>query len=311
MLDHASVMVSSSRMTGAQEDTLAAIAERFAAMRAAPPDLPHAVATAFATVAGPDPSPELRALQAAGEKLARAIDASMQGRPELPYHNRYHFAEAVLAMGWLCRVARERGRFPASLAGLGIIAMTGHDWGHDGSSNGHGRLEREAADAVLRVVAPLPYSGSEVVRTVIIGTDPSRVAENAARAAGKLPPGKLGRDVDLLCKIANEADVFTSFLPTLAWHQAAALAEEWRGTEAGVKVGKYAGRLAFLRTYDCFSTPARSLGLAALRDAQVDAFAHVAERLGSGASPEDGAAALDRMPREKARALYSAALENA
>src|SRR5579862_8864736 len=112
MLDHASVMVSSFRMTGAQEDTLAAIAERFVAMRAAPPDLPQAVATAFATVAGPDPSPELRALLAAGEKLARAIDASMEGQPELPYHNRYHYVEAVLAMGWLCRVARERGRFP-------------------------------------------------------------------------------------------------------------------------------------------------------------------------------------------------------
>ena len=308
MLDHASVMVSSSRMTGAQEETLTAIGERFAALRAAPSDLPGAVATAFATVAGPDPSPELRTMQAAGEKLAHAIDASMQGRPELPYHSRYHFAETVLAMGWLCRVARERGRFPGALAGLGIIAMTGHDWGHDGSSNGHGRLEHEAAEAVLRVVAPLPYSGCDVVRGVIIGTDPARVSENAARAAGKLPPGKLGRDVDMLCKIANEADVFASFLPRLAWQQSSALAEEWRGTEASAKVGSYAGRLAFLRTYDCFSTPARCLGLAALRDRQVDAFAEVARQLQAGTTPEDGAAALDGMPRKEGQALYSAAL---
>jgi hypothetical protein len=293
-------------MTGPQEDTLAAIAERFAALRAVPPDLSDAVAAAFATVAGPDPSPELRTLQAACEKLAHAIDASAQGRPELPYHNRYHFAETVLAMGWLCRVARERGHFPASLAGLGIIAMTGHDWGHDGSCNGHGRLEQEAAEAVLRVVSPLPYSGGDIVRAVIIGTDPARVAENAARAAGKLPAGKLGRDVDLLCKIANEADVFASFLPELASQQSEALAQEWRGTEAGEKVTSYSGRLAFLRTYDCFSTSARSLGLAALRDRQVEAFAHV----GAGGSPEDGAAALDRMPQKKARAAYWTALGN-
>ena len=308
MLDHASVMVSSSRMTAAQEETLAAIAERFAALRAAPPDLPSAVAAAFATVAGPEPSPELRAVQAAGEKLAHAIDASAAGQPELPYHNRYHFAETVLAMGWLCRVARERGHFPASLAGLGIIAMTGHDWGHDGSSNGHGRLEHAAAEAVLRVVAPLPYAGCDVVRAVIVGTDVARVAENAARAAGKLPAGKLGRDVDLLCKLANEADVFTSFLPEMAWQQSDALAQEWRGTDAGAKVTSYSGRLAFLRTYDCFSTPARSLGLAALRDRQVDAFAAVARQSRAGATPEDGAAALDRMPPAKARTLYASAL---
>jgi hypothetical protein len=298
-------------MTGAREDTLAAIAERFAALRAVLPDLPGAVAAAFATIAGPDPSPELRTLQAAGEKLAHAIDASAEGKPELPYHNRYHFAETVLAMGWLCRVAHERGHFPASLAGLGIIAMTGHDWGHDGSCNGHGRLEHEAADSVLKEVAPLPDAGGDIVRAVIIGTDPARVAENAARAAGRLPAGSLGRDVDLLCKIANEADVFASFLPALAWQQSEALAQEWRGTEAGAKVASHAGRLAFLRTYDCFSTSARALGLAALRDAQVDAFARVAERLHAGTDPEAGAAALDGMPRDKARKLYSAALESA
>jgi hypothetical protein len=295
-------------MTGAQEDTLAAIADRFVALRSAPPDLPGAVASAFGAVAGPDPSPEQRKLQSAGDKLAHAIDATSEGRPELPYHNRHHFAETVLAMGWLCHVARERDRLPASLAGLGIIAMAGHDWGHDGSCNGDGRLESQAAEAVLNIVAPLPHSGCDVVRAVIIGTDPARVPENAARACGKLPASRLGRDVDLLCQLANEADVFASFLPALAWQQAEALAEEWRGTEFGAKVATYAGRLSFLRMYDCFSTPARSLGLAALRDRQVDAFTHVAERLGAGVAPEDGAAALDHMPRDEAHALYSAML---
>jgi hypothetical protein len=186
--------------------------------------------------------------------------------------------------------------------------MTGHDWGHDGSCNGDGRLENEAAEAVLNVVAPLPYSGCDVVRAVIIGTDLARVQENAARACGKLPPSQLGHDVDLLCRIANEADVFASFLPALAWHQAEALAEEWRGTKFGAKVATYAGRLSFLRMYDCFSTPARCLGLAALRDRQVDAFTGVAELLGAGIAPEDGAAALDRLPRDEASALYLAAL---
>jgi hypothetical protein len=295
-------------MTGAQDDALAGIADRFAALRSAPPDLPGAVAAAFSDIAGPGLSHQLRKLWSAGEKLAHTIDATADGRPELPYHNRYHFAETVLAMGWLCRVACEGGRFPASLAGLGIIAMTGHDWGHDGSTNGNGRLESKAADAVLGVVAPLPHAGCDVVRAVILGTDLARVPENAARACGKLPPSRLGRDVDLLCKIANEADVFASFLPALAWQQADALAEEWRGSDSGGKVATYAGRLSFLRMYDCFSAPAQRLGLAALCDRQVDAFTRVAERLGAGDLPENGAAALDRLPRDEAHLLYSAAL---
>jgi len=295
-------------MTGANFDTLSAIADRFTALRHRPPDLPGAVAAAFAAVAGAEPLPELAPLQAAGVTLAAAIDAAADGRPELPYHNRHHFAETVLAMGWLGGLAREHGLIPASVAGLGVIAMTGHDWGHDGSPPDQGRLEAEAAAASLAVVAPLPDGGCAIVRAVILGTDPARVAENAARAAGKLPAGPLGPRVDALCNLANEADVFASFLPALAWQQAEALAAEWHGQGLGATVATFAGRLAFLRTYGCFSEPARSLGLADLRDAQVDAFARVAERLRAGSTPEEGAAALDRMPRAKAQALYAAAL---
>jgi len=301
-------------MTGAHLDTLSAIADRFTALRHRPPDLPGAVAAAFAAVAGPDPSPDLQPLQAAGAKLAAAIDAAADaraaadGRPELPYHNRHHFAETVLAMGWLCSLAREQGLCSAVLATLGVIAMTGHDWGHDGSPPNQGKLEAHSADAALAVIAPLPRAGCEVVRAVILGTDPARVAENAARAAGRLPPGPLGPEVDALCNLANEADVFASFLPALAWQQAEALAAEWHGLPLATTVATHAGRLAFLRTYGCFSAPATRIGLADLRDRQVEAFARVAERLHAGATPEAGAAALDRMPRAEAHALYAAVL---
>lgn len=296
-------------MTGATFDTLSAIADRFTALRHRPPDLPGAVTAAFASVAGDERLPELAPLRAAGATLAAAIDAASAGRPELPYHNRHHFAETVLAMGWLCGIARERGLIPASLAGLGVVAMTGHDWGHDGSAPNKGRLEAEAATATLAVVAPLPDHGCDVVRAVILGTDPAQVAENAARAAGKLPAGPLGARVDTLCNLANEADVFASLLPALAWEQAEALAAERHGQALGDTVATYGGRLAFLRTYGCFSEPARRVGLADLQERQVEAFARVAGRLGAGSTPEAGAAALDRLPRAKAQALYSEALE--
>jgi len=302
------IVLTSGGMTGAHLDTLSAVADRFTALRTRPPDLPGAVAAALAEVAGPEPSPDLLPLQAAGTALAAKIDASAAGHKEPPYHNRYHFAETVLAMGWLCSLAREQGLFSASLATLGVIAMTGHDWGHDGSLPDQGKLEGEAAAVVLAVVAPLPDAGCEVVRAVILGTDPAQVAANAARAAGKLPPGPLGPRVDLLCNLANEADVFASFLPALAWQQAEALANEWHGQPPGATVATHAGRLAFLRTYGCFSAPARSMGLADLRDRQVEAFTRAAKRLDAGATPEAGAAALDRMPRAKAQALYAAVL---
>ena len=301
-------------MTGANLDTLSAIADRFKALRKRPPDLSGAVAAALAEAAGPDPSPDLLPLQAAATRLARSIDEAAAGRPEPPYHNRYHFAETVLAMGWLCGLARESGLFSASVATLGVIAMTGHDWGHDGSISNHGRLEGSAAAAVLSVIAPLPGAGCEpgagcdIVRAVILGTEPARVAENAARARGRLPPGPLGPAVDALCNLANEADVFASFLPALAWQQAEALAAEWQGQPPGATVATHAGRLAFLRTYGCFSDPAMRMGLAELRDRQVAAFARVAERLHAGTTPEGGAAALDRMPRAEAHAFYAATL---
>jgi hypothetical protein len=40
----------------------------------------------------------------------------------------------------------------------------------------------------------------------------------------------------------------------------------------------------------------------------VQAFARVAERLHAGTTPEQGAAALDRMPRAEAHAFYAATL---
>jgi hypothetical protein len=280
--------------------TLVAIEQGFAARRARLPDIPAAVDDVLG-------DPSLRITRAAPAAHALAVEVQQRAAPEeLPYHNRHHVAETVLAMGLLASVARADGLIGADMAALGVAAMVGHDQGHDGSPVTNGRLERLAVALSLPVLgaAGLDPAGLDIVTEVILATDPARVAENAARAAGSLPGDPRGPGFDLLCQLANEADVFVSLLPARGWRMGAALAAEWRaaGCRDADAVASFSGRLAFLRRYRQFSPPAERLGLARVVGQQVAAFAWGA------ASPEDGAAALDRMPRRVAYRRYMDAL---
>ncbi|MBN8891092.1 MAG: hypothetical protein J0H91_12465 [Rhodospirillales bacterium] len=282
--------------------TLAAIEQGFATRRSRPPDIPGAVEDVLG-----DASLAETPAAGAARALAAAVQAEGAFRPELPYHNRHHVAEAVMAMGLLCALARLGGLLDAPMSTLGVVAMVGHDRGHDGSPPGDGRLERLAAELTRPVLAAAGLGAAEslVVTDVILATDPACVAINAARAAGCVPADPRGHGFDLLCQLANEADVFASLLPSRGWRMGAALAAEWRmgGHARAEAVASFSGRLGFLRLYRRFSPPAESLGLSRLVGQQVAAFAWGA------ASPEEGAAALDRMPRPAAHRRYMDALD--
>ena len=264
--------------------TLAAIEQGFATRRSRPPDIPGAVEDVLG-----DASLAETPAAGAARALAAAVQAEGAFRPELPYHNRHHVAEAVMAMGLLCALARLGGLLDAPMSTLGVVAMVGHDRGHDGSPPGDGRLERLAAELTRPVLAAAGLGAPEslVVTDVILATDPR------------------GHGFDLLCQLANEADVFASLLPSRGWRMGAALAAEWRmgGHARAEAVASFSGRLGFLRLYRRFSPPAESLGLSRLVGQQVAAFAWGA------ASPEEGAAALDRMPRPAAHRRYMDALD--
>lgn len=280
--------------------TLSAIEQGFAARRARAPDVPAAVDDVLG-------DPSLRITRAAPAAQALAVEVQQRAAPEeLPYHNRHHVAETVLAMGLLSSVARVEGLIGADFAALGVAAMVGHDQGHDGSPEADGRLERLAVALSLPVLgaAGLDAAGLDIVSELILATDPARVAINAARVAGSVPGDPRGPAFDLLCQMANEADVFVSLLPARGWRMSAALAAEWRATgyPHADSVTTFSGRLAFLRRYRQFSPPAERLGLARVVGHQVAAFAW-----GAG-SPEEGAAALDRMPRRVAYRRYMDAL---
>ena len=281
---------------------MSSVEDRFTALRHAPPDLAGAAEAAFAALHRADP-----AIRALGAGIATAVGDEAAQASELPYHNRYHVSEAVRAMGCLCGLAAEIGLISDEQASLGVAAMIGHDWGHDGTPGGDGRLERLAADRVLARAQSLSVAARAVLTEVIVATNPALVDENAARAAGELPPRPLGPGVDALCHIANEADVFASLLPELGWLEAEALAEEWHASPPRAReVMSFAGRLQLLRTYHRFSPPAVRIGLAGLCARQVGCFVPAAG-MAAGTTPEQAAERLDAMPRARARAAYRAA----
>jgi hypothetical protein len=242
---------------------LAAIEAEFFALRRRAPNLAVAYRNAFTHAAGPDAIALLDAIFRAGDHLVAAMDhASRDG--ELAYHNRHHVVEVVLAMGWLCGAARRMGAVSSEEAALGVVAMVGHDLLHDGSPPGGGVMEARSADAVALATASVPLDGRQrtVLRDVILGTDPGRVAGNQARAAGELPPGPHGHGVDLVIAMANEADVFSSMLPNLGLHLTHRLAEERARAGHGwaADIADPGSRLAFLTTYARLTPAARALG---------------------------------------------------
>ena len=284
---------------------------RFLAMREVPPDLAAAFAEAFAAATGStSPSPDQQALRRTGEALVAAILVDPGRTASLPYHNLHHFAEATLAMGWLCASARALGLISATDAALGVVAMVGHDMGHDGVSITGGVLEAQAAADTVRVARDggLDEQACARLSDIIQGTDPTLVGANAERSSLRRPPGPFGTTGDLLRSLANEADVMASLLPMLGLRLGEALAEERRLADDpnASAVASLALHLAFLRCYAWFTPAAEAIGLAELVRRKIEAFARAGQRLGAEATPEAGAAALDRLDRKEAITLFRA-----
>ncbi len=210
------------------------------------------------------------ALVKAGGAVAAALDDWAAAHGELPYHGRHHTGEVVRAMGWLCAEALRQGLVSPLQAKAGVVAMLGHDLEHDGTARHDGVLEARSAVAVVALAraAGVEAEALAILADVIGATDPALVADNVARAEGRLPPGPMGTRQDALRRLANEADVFASLLPVLGQALGEALAKEWveEGAARIASARSTAGRLAFLRSFMRLSEPAMTLGLGAARD---------------------------------------------
>jgi hypothetical protein len=83
-------------------------------------------------------------LRLAGVAIAADMDAGVGANDALPYHNRQHFCEVMLAANYVGLL----GGLPADERGELLLAALIHDFGHDGGTNHDGafRLERSALD---------------------------------------------------------------------------------------------------------------------------------------------------------------------
>lgn len=234
------------------------------------------------------------ALVRAGARISAAIDADAARHGEPPYHGRHHVAETVAAMELLCAEAVRLGHIPGALADLGIVAMIGHDLGHDGSLPKHGLLERRAAERVAVLAAELGEAAVGTITRVIHATAPALVPDNLRRAA--CPEAT---PLDRLCALANEADVFASLLPGLGCALAEDLAREWQAQDPAraAHTRSFQGRHQFLGIYRHTTEAAARLGVREMIEDQLTAFA------------PDGAQAFDAMDRDAAMRLYRQRLE--
>ena len=270
--------------------------EKLLRRRAQPADMEGAVLAALAeALCGADPPPAARA---AGRAIASAVTAhaaTFAPASEPAYHNQRHQAEATIAMAWLCARACTLGSLTPEAATAGVLAMAGHDLQHDGSWGSPGVLEARSADLTVALAgrAGLDKPTLGAIRRVILATDPLR------------PPRETEAD-DLLCRLAQEADVFGSLTPGLGWELSDALAREAAAASYRVQppIKSFAGRLTLLlRRQRPATQPGRELGLA---DAVADQIAAMAV-FGNG-DAEHGAFHLDAMQIEEARTSYAAAL---
>ena len=309
-----------------------AIERRFLLLRRAPPDLTGALRCALAHVlaadapanamADPDPSPpasdfRIPLLCEAGFAIAAAVDAEAArliaaGPGELAYHNRHHFCEATLAMGWICAIAHTRGAISLHQAMLGVVAMVGHDYGHDGSWDQTGALEELAANTVTAIAASVGVGVEDrsALYGIILATALPAVRRNKDRAAVRERAGQRQTGLEAMHLMASEADVLTSLMPGLGCRLGHALAAEWAANPGTPPLdpASFTGRVAFLGLHDYLSDASIELGLLHMHVSQVMAFRQLAVRWGQAALPEEGAAILDRLPPRQATRIFAAAM---
>lgn len=279
----------------APREAMASAERLFAARRRAAPDLRGATRQALAAALGTLPVRD--AVQRSAFAVADAVErhgTAFGPGAEPAYHDRHHQAEAVLAMGWLAGAARRSGLVDAEQAALGITAMVAHDLLHDGRVHGErGVLERRSAEMAAMMAAGegLDARAIATLRRVVLATT---------------WPWQDGEAPDLLCHMAREADLFGSTMPSLGPKLSLLLARELAasGQPAPEAVTGHVARLDLLRRLPPSSPPARALGLHALRQAQIDAYAAAARALAlAEPTAEAGAAALDAMDEASAMAL--------
>lgn len=208
--------------------------------------------------------------QALHDCMADVIDAiekdgkNRAGKHQEPrYHNRLHFADAVVAITVMLMSQRQiAGRaFNTPLSheeSLALFIMVSHDFLHNGQINQfRSEIEAKSVKALVPYLKKHKVSAKDqaTIREIILKTDPAFVAESHQHIAGL--PFDLA-DPRCLLVLVQECDILASTLPITGKTLTQQLSEEWADVapDRSLALLPPAGRIFFLKKMALFSSPA-------------------------------------------------------
>jgi hypothetical protein len=210
-----------------------------------------------------------------------AIEADGQTRAaqhqEPQYHNRLHFADAVVSLTVLLATERQiAGRpahaLPNHAEWLGMLTVVSHDFLHNGRIN---QFRSEIETLSVQALTPhmqqhkVHKDDQAVISSMILRTDPVFVPETHLAIAG-LPFDVA--DPRCLLVLIQECDILASSLPTTGGGLTQQLSDEWAtvAPDRSQSLLTTKGRLFFLKHMALFSSPSsRLLGIQATIDQQI------------------------------------------
>lgn len=228
-----------------------------------------------------DPETErVSRLIAAGLAVSNFVEHSCKKmarkNKEPNYHSRLHTAIVLESLTALLLEHRKINKITTkSLLGeeiLVLVAMAGHDAGHNGSRNSSTcQLESRSFRLIRPLLEAAKCNQKDIydIKRIIWSTDPTLYA--------RLHKGAQTTEFELnhpawQAVICQEADILASAIPEFGKNLTQRLADEWRKLDPISAEGLLSrgGRIYFLTHYAKFSSPAaRSLGLQKIVDEQL------------------------------------------
>lgn len=161
------------------------------------------------------PNPLLELLYTVSEEILDELEIEGSAKAALgiepAYHNRQHFADAVLALSFLLS---QISYFSVNEKQLLLLTMLVHDFGHRGMGNTPplGMSHEEESVALLKnsVMMKLPDTQKAKIFELIIGTTTKNLKKNNQRY--RLEPNNTNY---LMQALINDADIICSFVPAL------------------------------------------------------------------------------------------------
>lgn len=219
-------------------------------------------------------NPECEQLLKAAMLVCQNIERSCQGSIEPAYHNRLHFADAMVSLTTLMRLqAKLTGvSSPAWMAAL-LLTVSAHDFSHPGGANAHPhQIEQHSLVALQPMLeGHLDPRWFAILSELILHTDPADVPGNHAWVQGKA----FQWDMPWASVLLNEADILASASMVHGPSLSMALSEEWKQAQHPLHevVGTAAGRLHFLKSIQFTSQASSSLGIPEVIQTQIKALA--------------------------------------